>query len=332
MDLSEDALIEAVSRVLSGDHPGVVLGIGDDAALVAPGVGEGVLTTDLLVEGIHFETDRIAARDLGAKAITVNVSDVAAMAGSPRYALVGLALGPDVDRAWVVELAGGMREACDRYAVALVGGDMNRAPVTCIAVTLVGEVAPGRAVTRGGASPGDRIVVTGALGGAGGGFALSRASRAVLSRAVAGGWGRPLLDAFQRPIARVGEAAVLAAAGATAMMDLSDGIAKDLPRLCRRSGVGAEIDLDAVPIDPALREGAADLGLDALATALGGGEDYELVATLPAGAVAAARARLAEAFDVALTEIGRIVEGDAVVGVRDGDAAPLPATGWDHFA
>lgn len=332
MDLTEDELIEAVGRVLSGDLPGVLLGIGDDAALVAPGVGQGVLTTDVLVEGVHFERDRIAARDLGAKAITVNVSDIAAMAGSPRYALVGLALGPDVDHAWVMELYGGMREACDRYAVALVGGDMNRAAETVLAVTLVGEVAPGRAVTRSGACPGDRIVVTGSLGAAGGGFALSRAPRAVLSEAVAGGWGRPLLDAFQRPIARVGEAAVLAAAGATAMMDLSDGIAKDLPRLCRRSRVGAEIDLDAVPVSVALRDGAAALRLDALATALGGGEDYELLATLPAEAVPDARARLAETFELPLTEIGRIVEGDAVVGIRDGDAAPLPATGWDHFA
>ena len=332
MDLTEDELIEAVGRVLSGEMPGVLLGIGDDAALTAPGRGEGVLTTDVLVEGVHFERDRISARDLGAKAITVNVSDVAAMAGSPRYALVGLALGPDVDHTWVIELYGGMREACDRYAVALVGGDMNRAPETFLAVTVIGEVAPGRAVTRAGARVGDRIVVTGALGAAGGGFALSRAPRAVLAQAVSGGWGRPLLDAFQRPIARVGEAAVLAAAGATAMMDISDGVAKDLPRMCRRSGVGAEVDLAAVPIAPALRDGAAALGLDALATALGGGEDYELLATLPADAVGEAATRLAETFDLPLTEIGRIVEGSGVVGVRDGDAAPLPATGWDHFA
>lgn len=332
MDLSEDELIEAVGRVLSGDLPGVLLGIGDDAALVSPSAGQGVLTTDVLVEGVHFETADIGARDLGAKAITVNVSDVAAMAATPRYALVGLALGPGVEHPWVIDLYQGMREACDTYGVSLVGGDMNRAAQTVIAVTLVGEVVPGRAVTRAGARPGDRVVVTGSLGSAGGGLALSRAPRPVVDEAMSSTWGRPLLDALHRPVARVREAAALATAGATAMLDLSDGLSKDLPRLCRRSGVGAEIDLAAVPVSVALRDGAAALGIDPLAMALGGGEDYELLATMPADAVEGARERLQEVSGVWLTDVGRIVEGSGVVGMRDGDAAPLPVTGWDHFA
>ena len=332
VELSEDELVEAVARVLSGDAPGVVQGIGDDAALVAPGVGQGVLTTDVLVEDVHFESATISPRDLGAKAITVNVSDVAAMAGSPRYALVGLVLGPKVDHAWVMELYGGMREACASYAVSLVGGDMNRGATTAIAVTLVGEVAPGRAVMRSGAVPGDRLVVTGALGAAAGGFALSRGPREVLTAALRDGWGRPLLDAFVRPVARVGEARVLASAGATAMIDLSDGLAKDLRRLCARSGVGAEVDLRAIPIPAALRDGAAALGVEPLDLAIGGGEDYELLATMPETGVEDARARLRETFGVHLTDVGRIVEGSEVVGVRDGDAARLPEGGWDHFA
>ena len=120
MELSEDELIKAVARLLSGSEPGVVVGVGDDAAVVEPGAGQLVLTTDLLAEGVHFQRGSISARDLGAKAITVNVSDVAAMAASPRYALVAIAAPGDVDAAWVVELVGGMRDACAEYALALV--------------------------------------------------------------------------------------------------------------------------------------------------------------------------------------------------------------------
>ncbi len=333
MELGEDELIEAIRRVVSDDHPGVVLGIGDDAALVAPGAGEAVLTTDMLVEGVHFERGSIPPRDLGAKAIVVNVSDVAAMAGSPRYALVSLALPPEVDAAWVVELAAGMRAACDEHAMALVGGDTNRAPVVTISVTVVGEVAPGRAVRRSGARVGDAIVVTGELGGAAGGLALSRAHPARIAAALSEPWGRALADALARPVARVGEARTLAEAGATAMMDLSDGLAKDLARLCRASGVGARVELARVPVTAALREGAGTLGVDPLALALGGGEDYELLATLPPGSVAAARGALRERFGVPLAEIGTVVEGAGVVAVdAQGRESPLEPVGWDHFA
>jgi thiamine-monophosphate kinase len=333
MELSEDELIEAIRRVVDAEHPGVRLGIGDDAALVAAGSGETVLTTDMLIEGVHFERGSISARDLGAKAIVVNVSDVAAMAASPRYALVSVGLPTDLEAAWVVELAGGMRAACDEYALALVGGDTDRAPVVVISVTVVGEVAPGRAVLRSGARAGDAIVVTGELGAAAGGFALSRAHPSRAAAALSQPWGRELADALARPVARVGEARTLAQAGARAMMDLSDGLAKDLARLCRASGVGARVELARLPVAAALRAGAETLGVDALALALGGGEDYELLATLPPEAVEPARAALAERFGVPLAEIGRIVEGSGLVAVdADGREAPLEPVGWDHFA
>ena len=224
MDLSEDELIKAVARLLSGSEPGVVVGLGDDAAVVEPGAGQLVLTTDLLAEGVHFERGAISARDLGAKAITVNVSDVAAMAASPRYALVAIAAPSDVDAAWVVELVGGMRDACAEYALALVGGDTNRADLVVVSVAMVGEVAPGRAVLRSGARVGDRVVVTGSLGAAAGGLALSRAASGRAADALSQPWGRVLIEALERPVARVGEAQVLARVGATALMDLSDGL------------------------------------------------------------------------------------------------------------
>jgi thiamine-monophosphate kinase len=333
MELSEDELIEAIRRVVDAEHPGVLLGIGDDAALVAPGSGETVLTTDMLIEGVHFERGSISPRDLGAKAIVVNVSDIAAMAASPRYALVSLGLPEDVEAAWVVELAAGMRAACDEYALALVGGDTDRAPVVVVSVSVAGDVAPGRAVPRSGARVGDAVVVTGELGAAAGGFALSRAHPSRAAAALSQPWGRELAEALARPVARVGEARTLAQAGATAMMDISDGLAKDLARLCRASGVGARVELARVPVAAALRAGAETLGVDALALALGGGEDYELLATLPPEAVGPARAALDERFGVPLAEIGRIVEGSGLVAVdADGREAPLEPVGWDHFA
>jgi thiamine-monophosphate kinase len=329
---SEDELIAAIRKVLSGDAPGVVIGVGDDAAVVEAGAGEQVLTTDMLVEGVHFERSTISPRDLGAKSIIVNISDVAAMAASPRYALVSIALSPEVEAAWVVELYGGMRAACDEYALTLVGGDLSRADAVVISVTVVGEVASGHAVTRAGARDGDLIVVTGTLGAAAGGLALSRTHPSKAAEAFGKPWGRELAEAFARPVARVGEALTLAEAGATAMMDLSDGLAKDLSRLCLESGVGARVELAKVPVAQALLESAGLLGVDPLELAIGGGEDYELLATIDLTDVERARDELDERFGVTLTEVGAIIEEGLVTVDADGNEAPLEPKGWDHFA
>jgi len=217
MELSEDELTAAIGRVLSGAGPEVIVGPGDDAAVLAAGGGELVLTADVLIEGVHFDLGITSARDLGYKAIVVSVSDVAAMGASPRAALVTLALRADLGAAWVIELYGGMREACDEHALWLVGGDLSRAGAIAVSVTVTGEVAPGRAVTRGGASPGDLLAVTGELGASAAGLRVARGGR------VRGDLDRALLHAHVRPAARVGEGAVLARHGATAMMDVSDG-------------------------------------------------------------------------------------------------------------
>jgi thiamine-monophosphate kinase len=318
MDLSERELLTAIRKVLSGAGPEVRVAVGDDAAVVAPGSGELVLTTDALVEGSHFSLGTTSARDLGSKAVSVNVSDVAAMAASPRYALCALTLTKDVDAAWVMELLGGMREAADEYALWLVGGNLARGTEVTVAVTVVGEVAPGRAVIRSGAQPGDRLVVTGMLGG-------SAAGRRLMAlRTVPSEEQRAAIQRHARPTARVGEAAVLARHGATSMIDISDGLSLDLSRLCEASGVGARVEIAVVPIDPSAT----------LEEALGGGEDYELLATLPdEEAVEAASNVLREDFGLHLTEIGTMAEGEAIVGVGgDGEERPLEARGWDHFA
>jgi thiamine-monophosphate kinase len=173
MDLTEDGLLEAIRRVLSGAGPEVRVGVGDDAAVLAPTGGELVITTDAMVEDVHFVRGPSGARDLGHKAIVVNVSDIAAMGASPRAAVCALTLPPDVETGWVMELFGGMREACDEYALWLVGGDLSRGREVSIAVTVTGEVAPGKAVLRSGAGPGNRLVVTGDLGGSAAGLRLT---------------------------------------------------------------------------------------------------------------------------------------------------------------
>ncbi|MEX1047248.1 MAG: thiamine-phosphate kinase [Actinomycetota bacterium] len=328
---SEDELISGIRRVLSGDSPGVVLGIGDDAAVVETGPGRLVLTTDILVEGVHFARREVSATDLGHKAITVNLSDIAAMAASPRFATVSLALSDDVELPWVVELYGGMRDACSEHAVSIVGGDLSAAGQIAISVTVAGEVAEGREIRRAGAIPGERIVVTGALGAAAGGLRLSRAHPSKTGGLVGTDWGRELLRAQARPTARIGEAQTLARAGATAMIDVSDGFARDLWRLCAESGVGARIELAKLPVSEWLAPLAEELGEDPVDLALHGGEDYELIATLDEKGVERAAAELRERFAVPLTQVGEIIDHGLEAADAHGRVTELQPKGWDHF-
>jgi thiamine-monophosphate kinase len=231
-----------------------------------------------------------------------------------------------------MELYGGMRDACAEYALSLVGGDTSRAGLVVLSMAVVGEVAPGRAVVRSGARVGDRIAVTGSLGAAAGGLALSRLQPGRAAEALSQPWGRALIEALERPVARVAEAQVLTRAGASAMMDLSDGLTKDLSRLCDASGVGARVDLGAVPVSDPLASGAALLGVDARSLALSGGEDYELLVTMPADGVGVARDELETGFGVDLSELGEITEGTGLIAVdAEGRESVLEPAGWDHF-
>ncbi|MFN2589738.1 MAG: thiamine-phosphate kinase [Actinomycetota bacterium] len=330
---TEDELVDTIRKLLSGDAPGVRLGPGDDAALVEPSPHLGVLTADLLIEGVHFDRARMSPKDLGYKALAVNVSDVAAMGGSPRYALVTMGLSPDVEASWVVEVYGGLREAADEHAVAVVGGDVSASDRVVISVTVTGEVPEDGAVTRAGARPSDRLVVTGSLGAAAGGLRLSLADRSTARHAAGTAWERELVRAHVRPVARVGEGRTLAQAGATAMMDVSDGLAIDLWRLCRESEVGAVVRLDAVPVADALGPLAEIMpDLDPLRLALGGGEDYELIAAVPPDAVEPTAAKLGARFGTPLSDIGEFRTEPGVVAIDpDGGTRPLPPHGWDHF-
>ena len=333
MELTEIELVRGIRKVLSGHAPGVVVGVGDDAAVVDPRPHPAVLTTDMLVEGVHFEVGVSSPHDLGHKAVTVNVSDIAAMGGSPRFGLACLAVSEKLETSWIMELYGGMRQAANDYGMTMVGGDTSRGEQVVLAVTVIGEVAAGRAVTRAGARPGDALVVTGSLGGSAGGLRVAGAQHGRQSEALSSEWGRTLVALHERPVARVGEGQTLAAAGATAMLDLSDGLALDLARLCEESRAGARVRLEVVPLSEGLEELRGLMDVEPLDLALHGGEDYELLAAIPKDAVEPAREALRERFRTPLTEIGEIVAGAGVVAVGDdGSEDPLEPKGWDHFA
>jgi thiamine-monophosphate kinase len=256
----------------------VEVGVGDDAAVLRPTPGRRlVVTTDVLVEGRHFGGAFSKPEDWGWKAVTVNLSDLAAMGAAARWLLVALTVPDQASLTLLQRLYAGIGEACEAFAVALVGGDTSGGPALSLAVTALGEAD--RAVTRAGARPGDRLVVSGPLGAAAAGLALlerdDQPARELLGRFPG------LAAAHRRPRPELATGMRLAHAGATAMIDLSDGLAGDALHLAEASGVGIELHDAAVPLAPGVAEAATLLGRDPAELALGGGEDYLLAAALP---------------------------------------------------
>ncbi len=312
----EFSLIDRFFARLTPPRDDVRLGIGDDAALLAMPAGRDlVLATDTLVAGVHFP-EGTAAEAIGHKALAVNLSDLAAMGAEPAWATLALTL-PAADEDWLAGFAAGFGELAARHGVALVGGDTTRGP-RVITVTVAGRVPPGEALTRAGARPGDGIWVTGSLGDAGLALVLLQSGEPVPE---------VLRRRLDRPEPRLAAGRALRGL-ATATIDVSDGLVADLGHVLDRSGVGARLEVAAVPRSAALRE-AAD-GAAASRLALAAGDDYELCFTLPPAAEAEMAGRLA-AIDCPVTRIGSI---EARPGLRliaaDGTELPPPG-GFDHF-
>ena len=323
--ISELALIERIAA-RSATRAGTELGIGDDAALIAVG-GRAVVTHDMLVEAVHFRRSTTGLRDLGHKALAVNLSDVAAMGAEPVAALVGLGLPADMGTDDVDELYEGIERLAGRCGVTVAGGDVTAAPVLVLAVTAVGRPWPGIApVGRAGGRAGDLLCVTGRLGAAAAGLAILEEPGLGAGVADAGS----LRAAHRAPEPRIAAGRALAAGGAHAMLDLSDGLALDALRLARAAGLRARIDLDAVPVAPGVEAVAAARGGDPRILAATGGDDYELLAAVPPRLLPALR----EALAVPLTPVGRLEDGDpALVAVdRAGRIVPLARLGWEHGA
>ena len=340
-EVGEFGLIELLARELgpSVDDPRLIAGIGDDAMAWREGTEVLLATTDALVEDVHFRLGTTSWQDLGWKALAVNLSDIAAMGGRPDYALVTLGLNERVQVEDAQALYRGIRALAERTGCAVVGGDVVNSPhsviigVTVLGRTLRGPGGPLPPLLRSAAAVGDIVAVAGWLGASAAGlWLLSHPEAQSRGKAPAQ---QQALRAHLRPEPLLVEAQHLALAGVRAGMDVSDGLLADLEKLCRASGVAARIDLDALPVQPAVRQA---FGEQAVAWALSGGEDYALLVTLPPERFAAAAAGLAQAGLEPLQRIGNIHAGPpgevAVAGLEDigKDCTTWSQKGWDHFA
>jgi thiamine-monophosphate kinase len=309
--LNEIDVIRRISALLPPAPSEVLVPLGDDCAVLEIGDSTWVAASDMLVSGHHFK-HWATPEDAGYKAVAVNASDVAAMGGTPRFVL---ASGGAPDPETALRCSRGILEACESFGVYPLGGDTTRADALTVDVAILGELAT-RPVLRSGASPGDLLAVTGELG-------ASAAGLLALERGMTGP-GR-LIRRCLRPEPRLGAGRVAASLGATAMIDLSDGLASDVRHLCDRSGAGCMVDLDLLPVKNDTRELAETLERDPEILAATGGEDYELLICAPAPALSA----LAKSVEVPITRIGEITQSDVVFTRKSEPVEGL--SGWNHF-
>lgn len=304
---------------------GVRIGIGDDAAATEPTAGMLALTTsDMLVEGVHFDLSLCDPVTLGRKSLAVNLSDIAAMGGRPRYFLLSLAIPKTLPVEFLDAFIKGLLEQAEHFQVALIGGDTcsSQGGLT-ISITVMGEQSPERVVRRNGAQPGDQICVTGTLGDSALGFEL-------LKKGENAG---PAVERHLDPLPRVLEGMALAEAGIpSAMIDISDGLLADLTHILDQSGVGARVELDKIPLSGYFREKCPLIARDPYTLSLAGGEDYELLFTTSPHKLESARVILAKS-GASLSVIGEITgAGRLQVISADGSEYQALATGYNHFA
>jgi thiamine-monophosphate kinase len=335
-ELGEFGLIERIreelgsqdrARTILGPRSKLLIGIGDDAALWQSTAAAYLATADTMVAGVHFPRENVSWSDLGWKALAANVSDIAAMGGTPEYALITLALPDDFEVDDVLALYQGMIAVGREYGVVIAGGDLVRSSEVTINVALTGRASESQrgeplALRRDAARAGDLIAVSGTLGNAAGGLRLLLEDKPASPEAATF-----LRRAQLRPHPPVELGQALLRTGIRCAIDISDGLAQDLRHVCVASGLGATVRLADIPISDHLSRTFPE---DAVAMAAGGGEDYELLFTGPAGVVDRVRGR----FAIPITPIGSIVE-DAEHAVRfvdeNGQEVSFPSAGWDHF-
>jgi thiamine-monophosphate kinase len=321
-DLGEFELIRRffVRRDL-GRESGVILGIGDDAAVLElPSGVDLVACVDTIVAGRHF-LEGADARMIGHRALAVNLSDLAAMGATPAWATLALTM-PSADADWLEKFAAGFLDLADAHAVALVGGDTTRGPLT-VSVQILGSVPHGSAMRRSGGKAGDILAVSGTLGDAGAGLAFVKSKPAAASADV-----EALIQRFNYPTPRV-QLGLAARGIATAAMDLSDGLIGDLPKLAQASGLAARVAVDALPLSTALRS-AVTLS-QARDWALAGGDDYELLFAVPPSRFAELKGA-ADQLNLTLTPIGELRTGAGVTWSLNGKEFAPKVSGYDHFA
>ncbi|HPW15122.1 MAG TPA: thiamine-phosphate kinase [Nitrospira sp.] len=332
---SEFGLIRLLQAQAARPDRQVFKGIGDDTAILKTSSHEWTLiTTDLLAEGVHFNPATSYYEDIGYRAAIANLSDIAAMGGTPRFMLVAIAIPPTCSTQQIQRLYRGMMQAANPYRVCLVGGDTSASRYGLfISITLTGTVQPRRALLRSGARVGDRLYVTGTLGDSRAGLDLLTATARAGAAKLRPTHTRFLLARHHRPSARIAEGQWLVKHGlAGAAIDLSDGLTGDLRHLCEESGVGAEVLAGSLPISPACLAYALAHGRDPQQIGLQGGEDYELLFTVPRRKQEQFE-QLAEKTGFCFTCIGSITPKRLGLRLRTaaGTAQPLPVTSYEHF-
>lgn len=330
-DIGEFGLIGKIAGGTVFNPKNVKKGIGDDAAVIYPTGGDFLLlSSDMLVEGVHFIYGKISPFQLGHKAIAVSLSDIAAMGGIPRHVLVSMAIPPKVTVAEVVDIYSGMKTILSRYSVNLVGGDTVFSPVLTIDVTVLGESPHHSLVMRSGAKSGDIIMVTGELGKSAAGLEILRNSH--LSEKISMADKEDLLSAHLTPEPRLAQSALLVNLGfITSMMDLSDGLAGDLRHICESSGVGAKIDIKSLPVSQGTQKLAGLMAKNAIDWALSGGEDYELLFTVPPGRQEDVIIAFNKAGLGRVTSIGAVTGAESGVELTAANGQTYSLTGYDHF-
>lgn len=329
-DLGEFGVIARLTAALP-PHAGVVLGVGDDAALLDVGNAVSLLaaTCDAQVEGTHFRLGYATPEEIGQRVLAVNLSDIAAMGGTPQFALISLLVPPDLDAAVLDGIYVGLRAEAARFGVAIVGGNVARSERLAFDITLLGLVARDRALRRDAAHAGEALLVTGTLGAAAAGLHLL--NDPALAARLAAGDRAALLAAQRTPEPRIAAGQWLARHGATAALDVSDGLAADLAHLCAASGVGAVVEAETLPIMAATRAVATALGMAPADLALFGGEDYELLFTAPAEIAEGLAGNLLAEVGTPATIIGHIRAEGGLELARMGQKVPLAPKGWDHL-
>ena len=307
-DIGEFGLIDRITR--KSKDKSVLVGIGDDAAVVKT-EGLQVLTTDCLVEGDHFRTDWFSAKQIGMKAIEINISDIAAMGAIPKYVLVSLALPKDLDVKFVEEMYQGMWDSCDKYKIDIIGGNMTRSNQIVISITMIGEADKKNLSLRSGANPGDLIFVSGHLGNGKAGLRLFQENLKGFEK---------VRKSYLEPKAQL-DTALKIAPYINSMIDVSDGLAPEIRHICDESKCGAIIYKDKIPIDDEVRDVAKALDEDEYDYALFGGEDFELVYTVSKDNLGKVNGFL----------VGEITENKEALLSFKGKEKKLSESGYDHF-
>ncbi len=331
-DLGEFGLIDRIRGMLPEAAPDVIVGIGDDVAVLRGSEGKvWLVTCDVQMEGSHFLRQSVSPRDLGHKALAINLSDIASTGGVPRFALISLGLPKDLPVAFIDELYAGLRDEAQASGTALIGGNISGSQLGFfIDIFVMGEAPEGEILLREGARPGDKILVTGSLGDAAAGIAMQLDKALTSTDDYTGITARR----FSRPAARLNEGRMIAQSRlATAMLDVSDGLAGDLGHICERSHVGVRVDAERLPVHPENRRLSKVCRNHEWHFSLFGGEDYELLFTVPAAHAEALAQQITSETGTPVSIIGEVLaenEGRQLV-LPDGRIVTLEPKAWDHL-